>query len=142
MAYCGLIKWTQGVIFQSKRVISATEKLLSSAGNNRELYMENLYLLHCEHHYFVISAYKLLEYYQWTKQLNLFANVNFSELDGINQLDIKDLRNMREHVVDYFRGTGRNKDRWWIEQTDFKADASACVGNLIGGRLDNPSCYL
>lgn len=135
MAFTGFIQWTQGVIAQSKRVIAATEKL-SNVGTTHEPYIENLYSLHCEDHYFVISAYKLLEYYQWTKQHNLFANVDFSELDGINQRDIKDLRNMREHVVEYFRGTGRDKARWWIESPDFKADASSCVGTLIGGRLD------
>ena len=136
MAYYGLIQWTQGVIFQSKRVISATEKLLSNAGSNRELYTENLYLMHCEHHYFVIATFKLFKYYKWSKQHNLFPNVDFSELDSVNYQDIKDLRNMREHVVEYFQGDGNAKMRWWIETSDFKADASSCVGTLIGGRLD------
>jgi hypothetical protein len=40
---------------------------------------------------------------------------------------------MREHVVDYFKGEGLEKDRWTPE---FSADASSVVGNMIGGRLD------
>jgi hypothetical protein len=50
--------------------------------------------------------------------------------------DIRDLRNMREHVVDYFRGEGRAADRWMKETPEYKADASSMVGNMIGGRLN------
>jgi hypothetical protein len=43
---------------------------------------------------------------------------------------------MREHVVDYFKGEGLEKDRWMIDTLEFSADASSVVGNMIGGRLD------
>jgi hypothetical protein len=56
--------------------------------------------------------------------------------DDFSRRDIRDLRNMREHVVDYFEGYGRDSDRWQFETPEFKADASASVGTLIGGRLD------
>jgi len=49
---------------------------------------------------------------------------------------IRDLRNMREHVVDYSKGEGLEKDRWMIDTPEFSADASSVVGNMIGGRLD------
>lgn len=43
---------------------------------------------------------------------------------------------MREHVVDYFRGLGWEPDRWISKTADYQADASARVGNMIGGWLD------
>ena len=49
---------------------------------------------------------------------------------------IRDLRNMREHIVDYFWGAGNARDRWMVETPEYKADASSVVGTIIGGRLD------
>jgi len=43
---------------------------------------------------------------------------------------------MREHVIDYFKGEGRKKDRWIFETPDLKADAGTLTGTIIGGRLD------
>jgi hypothetical protein len=43
---------------------------------------------------------------------------------------------MREHVVDYFQERGDNQARWMVATPDYKADSSAMVGNMIGGRLD------
>jgi len=66
----------------------------------------------------------------------LCSNVTFSEIDNFSSNDIRDLRNMREHVVEYFQGVGRNKDRWMVETPEYRADASGMVGTKIGGRLD------
>jgi hypothetical protein len=49
---------------------------------------------------------------------------------------IRDLRNMREHIVDYFTGAGNARNRWVVETPEYKADASSVVGTMIGGRLD------
>ena len=66
-----------------------------------------------------------------------FAPVSILARSMLSQpRDIKDLRNMREHVVDYFKGDGLVKKRWTIETPEYKADASAFIGALIGGRLD------
>jgi hypothetical protein len=63
--------------------------------------------------------------------------VDFSEIDAFSGQDIiRDLRNMREHVVDYFQGHGRASQRWFAETPHFRADASSVVGTMIGGRLD------
>lgn len=43
---------------------------------------------------------------------------------------------MREHVVEYFQGKGHYKDRWVFDHPEYAADASSCVGTMIGGRLD------
>ncbi len=85
---------------------------------------------HYECHFFVVAAYKLLEFRDWALTFGLCASVNFAEIDRFSAEDIRDLRNMREHVVKYFQGAGNAPDRW------NKADASSVNGTMIGGRLD------
>ena len=88
----------------------------------------------------------MTEYLKWLKTFendedyDLFKNVDF---DGINKFtkedfyqDLKDLRDMREHVVEYFSGRGRFRDRWKAEGPQGVADASSMINNMIGGRLD------
>jgi hypothetical protein len=89
-----------------------------------------------EHHFFAIAAHKVLEHRVWVQSLGLCAAVDFSMLDQFAATNVRDLRNMREHVVDYFKGMGLAKDRWRVETPEFSADASSCVGTVIGGRLD------
>lgn len=57
-------------------------------------------------HLFVIVAYKLIEYRKWASTFGLCATVDFSEIDAFSEEDVRDLRNMREHVVEYFQGRG------------------------------------
>jgi hypothetical protein len=135
MAFTGLIQWTQGVVFQSKRVIAASEQLAKCASNPEPL-PEAIYASHSEEHYFVIAAYKVIEYRQWVRSLGLCNGADFSEIDSFSRQDLKDLRNMREHIVEYFQGKGNEKTRWYIETPEYRADASCTVGTMIGGRLD------
>lgn len=132
MAFCGLVQWTRGVVFQADRVAAAAKSIVE-APCNHVVVMD---ALRCEHHYFVIAAYKLIEHRHWVTDLGLCQHINFSEIDAFPRRDIKDLRNMREHVVEYFQGNGRDKARWFVETPKYKSDASSCVGTLIGGRLD------
>jgi hypothetical protein len=56
--------------------------------------------------------------------------IKIASLDSFSKDDIRELRNMREHIVEYFQGSGHEMDRW-------KAlDASGGIGTTIGGRLD------
>ena len=43
---------------------------------------------------------------------------------------------MREHVIGYFKGEGHFYDQWTVETPEYRADASARSGPMIGGRLD------
>jgi hypothetical protein len=134
MAFEGLVQWTAATIEQGKRVADVTSRMVSCPEQ------ENARLLvaqvRSEHHYFSISANKLLEHRDWALQMGLYSKVDFTMLDQFSSRDIRDLRNMREHVVDYFKGLGQDNPRWEIETREFKADASSSVGTLIGGRLD------
>jgi hypothetical protein len=140
MAYCGLVQWTQAIGVQVDRVREATRALwnVDTHGVPRIEIAEipRVYALLCEQHYFVIATHKLLEHRDWTADLGLFASVDFTEIDSFSRRDLKDLRDMREHVVNYFKGDGIVKSRWTVETPEFGADASSTVGTMIGGRLD------
>jgi hypothetical protein len=134
MAFEGLVQWTAATVEQAKRIGEATAKAAAVGrdGSGRLLWAQT----RTEHHYFAICANKVLEHRNWVVRHGLCRNVDFSGLDQFSRQDIRDLRNMREHAVDYFTGLGNNKDRWKVETPEYKADASAVVGTLIGGRLD------
>jgi hypothetical protein len=134
MAFEGLVQWTAATVAQARRVADATSQMSATAsqGNFRLVAAQ----VRTEHHYFSIAANKVIEHRDWVFQLGLCSSVDFGMLDEFSKRDIRDLRNMREHVIDYFQGIGREKSRWVIETPEFKADASSATGSMIGGRLD------
>jgi hypothetical protein len=95
-----------------------------------------LHGLQSECHFFAIAAYKLLEYRKWVPDFGLCSSVDFVEVDRFSEQDIRDLRNMLEHVIDYFTGGGNAQTRWFVQTPEYRADASAVAGTMIGGRLD------
>jgi hypothetical protein len=143
MAFEGLVQWTQAVVTQSARVSEADARQFSSPSLDlRSTPQQRLEAtkqrhqairaFHTECHFFAIAAYKLLEYRDWVRAFGLCSSVDFDEVAQFSEQNIKDLRDMREHVVDYFSGIGRVPDRWIVDG----ADASARGGTKIGGRLD------
>jgi hypothetical protein len=137
MASEGLLQWTHGVITQSQRVSEARERQRADISTgNLAMRQQAILNFHSQCHFFVIAAYKLIEYRKWASTFGLCATVDFSEIDGFAEQDIRDLRNMREHVGEYFQGHGLASQRWFAETPHFKADASSVVGTMIGGRLD------
>jgi hypothetical protein len=137
MAFEGLIQWTQAVVTQSARVSAARERqsalgMTSTPVQRRQA----IHAFHAECHFFAVAAHKLLEFRDWVLTFGLCASVDFAEIDSFSAQDIRDLRNMWEHVVDYFRGAGNSHNRWIVETPEYKADASSVIGTIIGGRLD------
>jgi hypothetical protein len=136
MAFGGLVQWTLAVVSLAARLSEAQKHLGSGDLTARRLATCSF---HTECNYFAIAANKLLEFKEWALSFGLCATIDFSEVDAFSRRDIKDLRNMREHVVDYFKGDGHSASRWIVETPEYKADASSFVGTLIGGRLDWPA---
>ena len=62
---------------------------------------------------FAMAANKVFEFRDWARSLGLFDGVDFSPLDQFPRQDVRDLRNMREHEIDYLQGEGRAQDRWF-----------------------------
>lgn len=138
MAFEGLVQWTYTVSIQSNRVSDASRMQLSSSRLSEKYSDRRKYtaLFHSECHFFVVSANKLLEFLDWVRRFDLCSDVDFSEIDAFSRNNIRDLRNMREHIVEYFVGGGNTSDRWVIKTPEFSSDASAVIGTMIGGRLD------
>ena len=137
MAFEGLVQWTQAVVTQSARVSAARDflALLVRAGSPSQR-RQAMHAFHSECHFFAIAAHKLVEYRAWVLTFGLCSSVDFGEVAQFSADDIRDLRNMREHVLDYFKGIGDVPLRWAVETPEYRADASSVVGTMIGGRLD------
>jgi hypothetical protein len=133
MAFEGLVQWTDAVVVQAARLSEAQKHQFSADPTARRLATSSF---RTECNYFAIAANKLLEFKEWALSFGLCAAVDFSDVDAFSRQDITDLRNMREHVVEYFKGGGHFAGRWIVETPEYKADASSVVGTIIGGRLD------
>jgi hypothetical protein len=137
MAFEGLIQWTQAAVTQSARVSAARDQQMSREVRlNSMMRRQAILAFHSECHFFVIAAYKVVEYRAWVLSFGLCASIDFGEIDQFSTKDIKDLRDMREHVVEYFKGEGHRPRQWISETADSKGDASSVIGTMIGGRLD------
>ena len=139
MAFMGLIQWTQAVVRQSERLREVTGRLYSLGIVDPFLRQEVSLAHHVECHFFSISANKVIEYRHWVTNLGLCRDVDFSEIDQFSKDDIKDLRDMREHIIEYFQGEGHKRKRWFIEPPERPGgiiDASSVIDTIIGGRLD------
>jgi hypothetical protein len=142
MAFEGLVQWTDAVVTQSARVSEADARLSSSCALRPSTPQRRLeatkqrhqaiHAFHTECHFFAIAAYKLLEYRDWVRTFGLCASVDFGEVAQFSERDIRDLRDMREHVVGYFSGIGWFPEQWAAGDSD----PSSRNGTVIGGRLD------
>jgi hypothetical protein len=131
LALDGLVQWTLAAITQADRLTNAPIVL-----DTRETHWQTRAALRTEADLFVAAAWKVLEFRRWILAQGLCPSIDFSEIDKFDTRETRDLRNMREHVVEYFQGRGNNQDRWWVETPEYKADASTFVDGKIGGRLD------
>jgi hypothetical protein len=84
---------------------------------------------------FLIAAYKLLEYVDWAKQLAFLDTALFREIEGLRS-DIKEMRDLNEHAIEYFMEKGRFPQKWLDISDAAITDASATIGDKIGNRLN------
>jgi hypothetical protein len=92
-----------------------------------------------EEHFFVTSLSKAID---WLKEVRKFRKDLLPDIDKFVQgfPEAKDLRNMREHDVDYFKGDGKAQDRFVKKLSDATVDGSASFsdkkGYFVGGRVN------
>src|SRR6185312_16125843 len=130
LAYCGVLQWAQGVVEQAALLADADRR---QKANDYGLPFVLSFHAACDH--YVSAAEKFLCYRDWAVELGMFATVDFACLDRFPRQAIRDLRNMREHAVDYYRSETRTQ-RWFMETPEFRADALSRHDNMIGSRLD------
>jgi hypothetical protein len=147
MAFEALLGWTAAVVTQAQRVTAAGDKLLAEiqrgfdlrSGRGLEAILRHrlaLQLFQTERQLFCNAAHKLLEHRLWVKELGFLDEALFDELDKFAD-DIKVMRDMNEHAIEYFKGKGKRPQDWiYVDPRTAGADASSTVGTKIGGRLD------
>jgi hypothetical protein len=148
IAFEGICAWAEGVIKQAKRLYYAEaaimQPLLEEKGpaggwrSHQEVVQQvrvNKHDYFCQRHYFILAANKLNEYRKWCKKLGLVPNSVFAELDHYKTV-VNELRDMNEHIIEYFQGKGRKQDCWLRSDEFGTADASTTMGRRLGGRLD------
>jgi len=147
MAFEGLLGWAAAAVTQAKRVTAASDNLSSEAHrranspvgqDHRESILR--YRLanqsfQTERHLFCNAAHKLLEYRNWVQDLGFLDDALFEELDNFAH-DIDVMRDMDEHVIEYFKGEGKRPHDWIHKDGGGSADASSTIDTKIGGRLD------
>lgn len=136
MAQSGLLQWTDAAWRQASRTYDIYDEMRKSIKNGADERKNLALSVHAECHFFVVAAWKVIDYRDWTLEIGLFSTDLFSGIDRFDRKMIKDIRDMREHDVDYFRGKGHAKDRWLYSTRAYSCDASSLTGTMIGGRLD------
>jgi hypothetical protein len=137
MLFEGLVQWSYAAITQMNRINEAGEELRErDVMMNAELRHLAILRRHTECHFFAAAAWKIFEYRERFERLRPNHGIDFRCISSFSRRDVKDVRDMREHVVEYFAGEGRVPARWTVETAEFIADASSIAGTKIGGRLD------
>jgi hypothetical protein len=132
MALFGIKMWANATIEQIKRMETARQSHTSLDAEERE---KSILAFNSERHLFLIAANKISEYIEWAINLGSVNKGTFPKLERLHE-EIKILRDMNEHVVEYFLGSGNKKNQWLHIDEGSIADASSTVGTKIGGRLD------
>jgi hypothetical protein len=138
--------WLLGIMNQGQRLLSNQQHMRDEmqaitletlTQHQNYLVLNDLRIV--EEHFFVIAVSKAID---WLKEVKNFRLELSSEIDLFLQSlpEVKDLRNMQEHDVDYFKGKGNAQKRFVKTLADMTVDASASISNddgyLIGGRLN------
>lgn len=135
-------QWVRAVVLQGERMLRASERMNDI--KSMDGFRNAKDVLSIEEHFFVIAVNRAV---QWC----LEAERNDEPLRGVskpfrNAADKgKEVRDMREHDIEYFRGGGKKRHRFEADvkisgSLTGRADASSTIvtdqGYLIGGRLN------
>jgi hypothetical protein len=123
----GLHAWASAILTQVERLELARGEL-ARGGRYRRAYL-------CERHFLLIAAKKLIDYIDWARDLGFLDEIIFQEMLLLRD-DILDLKGMNEHVIEYYRGTGKNPEQWVFADELIVVDANPTIGKRIGGRLN------
>lgn len=135
MARDGVITWATGVVDTAAR-LSKWNEGIADALRDPATFPDARRAFQRDRHFFLNAAKMLFEYRDWYVRVEPASEGAFDEIDHYRQHVIS-LRNMNEHVVEYFTGSGRTLNDWWHESSETgRSDASATCETKIGGRLD------
>lgn len=125
MALEGIHTWARATIEHGDRLSELRMNILGENRNNVRRTFES------ERHSFLIAAHRLISFINWALELNFLDAQVFAEIKRFEP-DIKTMRDLNEHVIEYFKGSGKRPQLWSTPT----ADASSTVGTKIGDCLD------
>lgn len=125
--------WTKGVLEQINRVRKDCLNIEKSQ-DDIEKWEYNVLRIN-DDHFLKISINNSVV---WLEELNKYVKETkniYEELSNIQE--IKDLRNMAEHEINYYKGEGRKQDKYLCKETNLTASETGILDGeyLIGGRL-------
>lgn len=136
-------RWVKGLIQEGIQVLEWSVKMddyMRSLGNAPREVGDNMSDMIFLHQQFFITA--LDAAYDWMKE-SIHHDIGLEDvLLEIDKLfpDIKDIRNMNAHDIEYYKKRGRKQEKFIYEEKGvFSADATSVIVTdgkyLIGGRL-------
>ncbi|MES0161602.1 hypothetical protein [Mesorhizobium sp. C268A] len=131
MALEGTRTWASGTVHFAAECDQFLIDLSASATDFRALRQAFEVNRHC----FLIAAFKLLEHAEWAVHVGALDAALTTELNA-HAANIKRLRDLNEHKVEYFMGGGRRRALWNHEEDGGTADASSTINTRIGNLLD------
>ena len=140
LAKNGIIEWGEAVIRQAGEITAAFNQKMAGS-------QLGIIRLHIAEHFFAIAAHRLFQFVDFARERGFIGSEDFMEMEGFRR-DAKEIRDMREHVIEYWQGGGRLQDRFtyidpdameaWGRELATLASQSTFVGGVykLGGRLD------
>lgn len=125
--------WTKGVLEQINRIRNSCLNIEQN-NDNKKKWQYNVLRINDDHFLKIAINNAMI----WIKELNKYVEETksiYSELSEIQA--IKELRNMAEHEIEYYRGSGHKQNKYICKETNLSASETGILEGeyLIGGRL-------
>lgn len=125
--------WTKGVLEQINRIRTACLNIEKNNDNEKK-WQYNVLRINDDHFLKIAINNAMI----WIEELNKYVEETksiYAELSKIQA--IKELRNMAEHEIEYYRGNGHKQNKYICKETNLSASKTGILEGeyLIGGRL-------
>ena len=125
--------WTKGVLEQINRI--RTDCLNIEKNNDNEKKWQYNVLRINDDYFLKIAMNNAMI---WIEELNKYVEETKSIYDELSKMQaIKELRNMAEHEIEYYKGNGHKQNKYICKETNLSASETGTLEGeyLIGGRL-------
>lgn len=125
--------WTKGVLEQINRIRTGCLNIEKNNDNEKK-WQYNVLRINDDHFLKIAINNAMI----WIEELNKYVEETksiYAELSKIQA--IKELRNMAEHEIEYYRGNGHKQNKYICKETNLSASETGILEGeyLIGGRL-------
>lgn len=145
MALSSSKQWLHAIIMQGQRLLDMHKKSSKALEShlNMKIFHELLEEQRIEEYFFIIAVDKAGKWLKETSNLYPQFKAYSTEFDNKTPL-AKEIRDMREHEIDYIKGKGWQQDKFisdvGLNPGEIAADATSTIISeneyLIGGRLN------